>query len=486
MRAYYPKSFLKLILAGFALAGLPLVLALVTATIYVDRIATKSQRAVYQAVQATQASRMIVEQIATMERYARQYQVLGEEALFEGYTKAHLAFEETAIALVGLPLDRTLRRDLEQLIDREIRIYSALNVHQRKAERVTEAIAEFESMSDVARAILEGSNRLVDRESNQMRKDAERARTVLLWQAFSVIPTAIILALGFVVLLSRPIKQIDEAIRHIGSGGTVDPIQVGGPQDLQRLGERLEWLRLRLAELEQQKARFLRQVSHELKTPLTALREGTELLADGVVGTLAEKQREVVHILQRNCAQLQKLIEDLLKYNEDRLRPSHHLARSFDLRDVLRRVLTDHKLTLMSKHIRLEARIDPDPCYGDEESVRVILDNLLSNAAKFSREGTVISVTGVRESGQWMLQVCDQGPGVAAEERERIFEPLYRGRAASMSNARGTGLGLAIVKEYVSMLGGTVFVVEADTGACFRVLWPEVPQVERTNEEELV
>src|SRR6185295_5526900 len=90
------------------------------------------------------------------------------------------------------------------------------------------------------------------------------------------------------------------------------------PQDLQYLGERLEWLRLRLRDLEEQQNRFLRHVSHELKTPLTAVREGAELLRDRVGGDLSPEQREIVRIVRQNSLQLQKLIEDLLTYHQTR------------------------------------------------------------------------------------------------------------------------------------------------------------------------
>src|SRR5204863_9669390 len=92
-------------------------------------------------------------------------------------------------------------------------------------------------------------------------------------------------------------------------------IQVTVSHDLEYLGQRVNWLRGRLGELEDEKRKFLEHVSHELKTPLTALREGTALLEEEVVGQLNEAQREIVDILQENGTQLQKLIEDLLNFH---------------------------------------------------------------------------------------------------------------------------------------------------------------------------
>src|SRR5258708_29729668 len=128
-------------------------------------------------------------------------------------------------------------------------------------------------------------------------------------------PRVVLLGVGATLPSARPIRQLAHGIRRVGAGEFDSDIRVGGPADLKYLGGRLEWLRERLIELEQQKRLFLRHVSHELKTPLTALREGSELLADETAGPLSAGQREVVGILRQNSVRLQQLIEDLLDYH---------------------------------------------------------------------------------------------------------------------------------------------------------------------------
>ena len=113
----------------------------------------------------------------------------------------------------------------------------------------------------------------------------------------------------------RPIRQIDSAISQLGKGTFSKAIAVRGPTDLVDLGRQLEWLRMRLLELAQERNRFLRHMSHELKTPLASIREGTELLMDGAVGELDSAQREVTTILRDNGIKLQQLIENLLSFS---------------------------------------------------------------------------------------------------------------------------------------------------------------------------
>ena len=129
--------------------------------------------------------------------------------------------------------------------------------------------------------------------------------------------------------IARPIAEIDGAIRQLGGADFSQPISVRGPEDLRYLGRRLDWLRRRLEEFETQKNRFLRHVSHELKTPLTALREGAELLNDQVAGPLAPPQRQVVGIMRDNSVKLQRLIEELLDYQR-----ALHAAASLEVKSI--------------------------------------------------------------------------------------------------------------------------------------------------------
>jgi signal transduction histidine kinase len=138
---------------------------------------------------------------------------------------------------------------------------------------------------------------------------------VLKAQVIASILLAALLAGGFGLWLSRPLEQIEQAIDTLGENRYDQPIAVRGPSDLQRVGQQLNWLRQRLAELEADKARFLRHISHELKTPLAALREGVALLEDGVAGAVAQPARDRRHpqpeyrgaaIADRGAAALQR------------------------------------------------------------------------------------------------------------------------------------------------------------------------------------
>ena len=204
-------------------------------------------------------------------------------------------------------------------------------------------------------------------------------------------------------LISRPIRQIDAAIHELGDGNFNSPIVVSGPADLEYLGERLEWMRRSLIDIEQQKNRFLQQISHDLKTPLTALREGAQLLADDVVGTLTPAQHEIVQILRHNSIELQQQIEELLDYGAIQFHKLKLELRTVDPRKILEGVAENQKLTLQARNLTLRTQSVADTLTADKEKIRVMLDNLISNAIRYSPEGGVITVNMQCEAGSSRL-----------------------------------------------------------------------------------
>src|SRR5688572_9970544 len=216
-------------------------------------------------------------------------------------------------------------------------------------------------------------------------------------------------------------------------------------------------------------------MSHELKTPLTALREGAELLSDEIVGKLTPEQREIAEILRHNSIELQKLIEDLLSYGASQSQKRTLDLARVDLRRAVSRVTDDQKLALRGKRLKLSINVQELALSADFEKLRVMLDNLLSNAIKFSPVGGTISIRAGEVDGMVEIDVADQGPGIAAEERNLVFEPFYRGQYAADTLVKGTGIGLSVVREYAQMHGGSAEIVDEGPGAHIRIRLPLAP-----------
>ncbi|MGD8639665.1 MAG: ATP-binding protein [Gammaproteobacteria bacterium] len=468
-----PKSFRKLLLIGFSFAVLPLLVAVGFAAVYMDQLAQQSQQAVYQAARATQTSRTLVELLTRLERAGRQYHILGDEALLKGFRENHELFTRAADSLRELRLDKSMRGQLKSLISIEKSIYRTLNRRQYNSVSVKNAVNKFGAASTLARKVLAGSNRLIDTEVQVLNDMATRAQNQFVWVGLTLIPTILVIVITFSIILSRPIRQIDSAIRTLGSGEFNEPVYVTGPEDLQYLGQRLDWLRMRLAEVEEEKARFVRHVSHELKTPLTAIREGADLLDDGVVGNLNQRQRQVVEILVSNTSKLQQLIEDLLNFSIAHTKLTKVNNVQVNLDKLVRRVVNDQKLAIMAKKLNLKTKLEPIAISGDKEMLRVVIDNLLSNAVKYSPPNGRLVIAVQKTGLDARIDIVDDGPGISDDEKHRVFDAFFQGEAKSSGHIKGTGVGLSIVREFIEAHGGRITVSDnKPSGAHLSLLLP--------------
>jgi len=472
-QSYYPRSFLGLLLLAFFLVAAPLIVAFYNAAVYVEQLAGQSQTAVSQAAQASRGSRLLVEQTTALERVVRQYLILDDEELINDYSRLRANFKANTSELSLQPLDETQLSELNNTIDMEQTLYDQLIRKPGTRQEKTALVGGYMVLSDLARNVLNTSNALIDREVESMRRTGERAQRILWLQLAATIPLGVLLAIGVTIFIARPIRQLDLAIRRLGAGEFEGDIRVVGPADLKYLGNRLDWLRQRLIELEQQKRLFLRHISHELKTPLTALREGSELLIEGTAGALSPGQREIVEILRQKSSQLQRLIEDLLNYH----RVQESVGR-LDLKEVrfdrvVEQALEDHRLVVQARRIRANLRLDPFTLHADEDKLRAVVANLVSNAIKYSPDEGMISLALRQQGDEAVLDIGDAGPGVPIEDREKIFDWFYQGEGAPRGRLRGSGLGLAIAREFVLAHGGRIEILqESGPGAHFRVTLP--------------
>ena len=470
MQIRYPKSFFKLLFVGFMLAVLPLLVGLLGNILAIEKLAAQSQRAVYDAARIAHASRELNDTAASLERSAQQSAVLRDPALWQGYENLHARFREAAAKLTEMPLEVDIRKNLDDLLQQESALHEALTRNQAAPAEATATARRYAEISTATRILLEGSSTLIDREAESLRELAAQTESQARTQLLVLLPLAIFVVAGFTYLLARPITELNQGIRDLGERRLDTRIEVTGPEDLEQLGRQLDWLRLRLIQLEEQKSRFLRHVSHELKTPLTVLREGSELLAEEVAGSLSERQREIVHILQQNSVELQRLIETLLRHGEAEFHLTSVKLQTVKPAQIISAIVERQKLACSSRRIGVSLETEDFAMQTDPERLRVVLDNLLSNAVKYSPDDGKIVVSARKEEGWAVLEVRDEGPGVAPAERERIFEPFYRGSADAAGTVSGSGLGLSIARDHVLALGGDIAVGEGQ--GCFTVTLP--------------
>lgn len=462
-------SFRQLLFAGFILISVVLTASSVQALLTLERLARLGRETAAQTVMLSEQSQHLAERTLAMERSARQFMVLDEAAFRERY---YSAWQQAGAALALLAGARAPALAAEWTAQAET-AWLALKAGKRQQRSGQAALDRvFARLPAINERLAAENKRETARRNDAMLTELERQRQWLTALVAGAVLLSAILACWFGAWLSRPLRRIELAIGRLGEGRFDQAVAVGGPADLRRLGLQLDWLRQRLAELDDDQERFLRHISHELKTPLAALREGVALLEDDVAGPLTGGQREIAGILRQNTAALQTQIEDLLRYNTAVFDARHVRRGNVDLLALLHQVVDQQRLQWQARGLQVSVDGGAPRLLADAEQLAVALANILSNAVRFSPEGGRIALTlGTRRDLLW-IDCVDQGPGVAPADAARIFEPFFQGSRRIAGARNGNGIGLSIVHEYVRAHHGTVQLIPSPQGAHFRI---EIP-----------
>jgi signal transduction histidine kinase len=281
---------------------------------------------------------------------------------------------------------------------------------------------------------------------------------------------AIVLALllGFVLSWSLigPIRRIDSRLAAIASGDFSMHVDVSNRDELGALGTNVnrmnDELRRLYRELEttsRHKSEFLANMSHELRTPLNAIIGFSQVLRERMFGEVNEKQEEYLDDILSSGNHLLSLINDVLDLSKVEAGQVELDVASFSLWDALERgvVMVRERATKDGVQVALAADPEVDVVEGDERRIRQVIFNLLSNAVKFTPAGGTIDVSVGQIDGEVRVAVADTGPGLAPEDRERIFEEFQQ-TEAGVELREGTGLGLALSKRFVELHGGRIWV----------------------------
>lgn len=227
---------------------------------------------------------------------------------------------------------------------------------------------------------------------------------------------------------------------------------------------------LRLTEIRRD---FVANVSHELKTPLSAIRGFAETLADGAKDD-PEASRQFLERILKQCTRLEALLSDLLTLSQLEHAADQGRMAPMDLGEIVREAIEDMGERIAEKRLALEVDVQPVPVIeGDAVALERLCANLLDNAVKYNREGGKVIIRLAPSRNDLVLEVEDTGIGIPSASSDRLFERFFRVDKGRSREEGGTGLGLAIVKHATSLHGGTVEVEsELGQGSLFRVRLP--------------
>jgi two-component system sensor histidine kinase GlrK len=392
-----------------------------------------------QALEVTRRGQRLEGLAEDITRSARQYQILAKPEIKERLTQYLFEYKE------------------------QLAIHSFILTSEKKLNEISSLLAEIEqsqtgdanSLLGLTREVNNQIDLILDKRLQALNETAYQTQTQLSSLAIVLLIIEMLLILFFSFSIIRPVRRIADRIQALGTGEEYTGAMVGGPHELVELEKQLDWLTERLAEVENEKQRFLRHMSHELKTPLTTLREGSDLLADQITGPLNNNQMEITQLLQSNSRQLQSLIEQLLDYS--RLHQNEpvnlHLVA---LLPALNEAIEPYKLLIEQKRIQVSLPESEQEWMTDRAMLIRIIGNLVSNAALYGSDNGHLILQIQSTDSECVISVENDGPTIPEKDVPQLFEPFYQGQNRRQGPVKGSGIGLSIVRDAAESLGASV------------------------------
>jgi two-component system sensor histidine kinase GlrK len=415
-----------------------------------------------------------------MDRSIQQYQVLHDEDIFNVYQEYHQDFIKTAGLTEAYKQTNNQYALLAQLIQDELTLYHhVVNTHTLLEELTADDMHGYSLLRSTAKQLIKQGHQQIREESELLFKLAESTDKKVKYSA--IISVFLACFVGFLLLffINKPIRRVGRAIHQLGRTEFEKPIVIEGSKDLREIGDQLEWLRLKLIQLENSQQLFIKSISHELKTPLATLVEGVDLLRAEVVGELNAEQFKIIELLQIANIRLHGLIENLLEYQEITSTEAELNLFQFDIIQLIKQMYEDYQLLLKNKVVSLEAKEKSIDFIADQDKMKIVISNLLSNAIKFSPDGGRINIKLEVVGSDLCLLIEDQGVGISESQRFHIFNEFYKHSSSKKERIKGSGLGLHLVKYYVTAHHGQIELLPASeeySGARFQLTLPQLPQ----------
>lgn len=475
--------FWRAILAQSALIGLALILSLYALTQF-RWLTQVGSSLVTVETPCLREEKALLKVFLSQIRHGEKYLALHDPVFHDAFNVAGQEFTEIlqrVCVVADFPREQELTAQIRELHGRYV---AELDQAVRIEGTRTQAKAEIsEGIIDRVTELIRLREQAIADKIAATHGRAAAAGTVMGWLTLGGIGAALLLATLYARGVSLPLRKLAGEMRRVGKGEFTRSVTLHAPQEVYALAQTFNRMTEELAQLDRLKSDFTAHVSHELRTPLTAIREGTALLLEEIPGPLAPPQREILEVVRSHSERLCRSISSLLDLSKMEAEMMEYGFTACDLGVLIERSIETVGLIALKKRINLESSSDSSGTlpllFLDENRIRQVLDNLLSNALKFTPEGGRITVsTSVFENDEGMgsevrVTVADTGDGIPEGEIEKIFERFYQGSHNRKNSQQGTGLGLAIARHIIQAHGGRIWAESAPgRGAAFTFSLP--------------
>lgn len=278
----------------------------------------------------------------------------------------------------------------------------------------------------------------------------------------------VVFLLSFIILLAfrfivyRPLRKITEAAKQYALGNLDYEIPIKTEDEMGYLSSSLNYMSSQLRDMDDYQKKFVANVSHDFRSPLTSIRGYVQAMADGTIPP--EFQEKYLNIILFETERLSDLTRDLLTLNEFDTKNLLLNKQSFDIHDTIKNVCASFEGTCTQKRISIELLLAGKRLnvYADKRKIQQVLYNLLDNAIKFSDNDSIITIETTDRAGKVFISVKDYGIGIPRNALNKIWERFYKTDISRGKDKKGTGLGLAIVKEAIQAHGENINVISTE------------------------
>ncbi|TQV88729.1 HAMP domain-containing sensor histidine kinase [Aliikangiella coralliicola] len=452
------SSLLTNFFISICLALIPVCVVIAIFLQELDQHMKTTRQVVTESSKLTNEFSKLADDLKKLERAIRQNWLLKDVPLGKTIEEK---WQQVEFSIIAFANNHDLNHRVNNKSANHVSVWRQLEMQFDKTHEIifVEQQQETKAFSDLYAQLNLADDSLNQWKSNEMR--ARESSLTQLQQTFirylvAIIPLSLIFAGFFLRLISKQLGRLTKVIDRLGDGQWQSPINVTGSTEIIELGSRLEWMRLQLQRLEQQKDTFLRHVTHELKTPLASIIESSSLLKDDIVGPTNRQQQDLLDLLDQGSQRLCHLIDSLLSYNSFRARRADSRGNNLNLLESKIRQHFEQRLKAKNQQLNWKQVGNLDKIYLDIEQLEIILIQLVSNAIKFSPPDEHISVSVQNQLTELILSVADKGPGIPEAEKSYVFDAFFQGSSGKNNAQQGTGLGLAIVNECVQHISGQI------------------------------
>lgn len=268
--------------------------------------------------------------------------------------------------------------------------------------------------------------------------------------------------IGLQFFIYRPLRKITEAAKQYASGNLDHEIQVKTSDELGYLSASLNYMSNQLRDMNSYQKKFIANVSHDFRSPLTSIKGYINAIADGTIPV--ELYDKYLNIILFETDRLTDLTQDLLTLNEFDTKELLLDKVTFDIHEIIRSTAASFEGTCTSKRISIELLLASKTLMvnADKRKIQQVLYNLLDNAIKFSNDSSTVTIETTENGGKVLVSVKDSGIGIPKKSLNQIWERFYKTDVSRGKDKKGTGLGLAIVKEIIKAHGENINVISTE------------------------